>query len=196
MIQMRSVRRSIAVVLACGVLAVMWIVTAHSLDLVAEALVSPRTNGVHLFALVSGHTGTWIQQMIGVFGWLDTQSPLVTYLVWSAAVGTVVVIALSVATGRQVLMLALVMAIVIVAPIAISYSQAHRLGIVWQGRYMMPIAVGVPLVGVAIIDKSPLLRWPRARFATVLCIGIGVARAAAFAEALRRYSGGVSGGLG
>ena len=54
-----------------------------------------------LAATILGDTGDWIQQMIGVFGWLDTLSPLLTYLFWYAAIGLFVLLALSCARRRH-----------------------------------------------------------------------------------------------
>jgi hypothetical protein len=144
-------------------------------------------------ASILGNTGGWIQQMIGVFGWLDTLSPLLTYLFWYAVIGLFVLLALACARRRHAGALVLLMLVVVFAPVAISYGQAHRLGVIWQGRYIMPMAVGVPLMAVALVERAGALRAVRTRVATVVCSVVACAAFAAFAQALRRYAVGVKG---
>ena len=152
-----------------------------------------KGSGTPLAAAILGGTGEWIQQMIGVFGWLDTLSPLLTYLFWYAAIGLFVLLALSCARRRHAAALVLLLLVVIFVPVAISYGQAHRLGVIWQARYILPMAVGVPLMAVALVERSDALRGVRTRVATLVCGLLAVAAFAAFAEALRRYAVGVGG---
>jgi hypothetical protein len=192
----RVMRWAIGPSLACGLFSVAWIISQHSLDLLpAGAQVAPNQTRSHLLATIFGYTGTWIEQVIGVFGWLDTYSPLVTYLVWFAVTGCLVVLALTCAKSRQLGALALLGCAVAVIPVAISYSQSHRLGVAWQGRDILPLAVGIPLMAVAFLEQSDMIRLWRPRLAVILCAGMGVADVAAFLEALRRYTVGVAGPL-
>jgi hypothetical protein len=188
----RSVRWSLVAIVPVAVFAIGWIVGAHALDLLPVG-VRIKGSGTPVAAKILGDTGTWMQQMIGIFGWLDTLSPLVTYLVWYAVVGLLVLMAWSCAKLRQTGALVLLLAVVIFAPVAISYGQAHRLGIIWQARYIMPMAVGVPLMAAALIGRSGALRQVQPRLATVICAGTWIAAFAAFGEALRRYVTGVKG---
>jgi hypothetical protein len=172
--------------------AVGWIVWAHALDLLPVGVKATET-GTPLAASILGNTATWLQQMVGIFGWLDTLSPLLTYLVWYGVVGLFFLLALSSAKARHVAALLVLVAIVIFVPVAISYGQAHRLGIIWQARYIMPMAVGVPLMAVALVERSVALRGVRARVATVTCAALALGSFVAFGEALRRYVTGVAG---
>jgi hypothetical protein len=188
----RCVRWALVPLVPTGAFAVGWIVVAHALDLVP---VGPRAtgSGISMAASILGNTGGWIEQMIGVFGWLDTLSPLLTYLFWYAVIGLFVLLALGCARRRHAGALVLLMLVVVFVPVAISSGQAHRLGVIWQGRYIMPMAVGVPLMAVALVERSGALRAVRARVATVVCCVVACAAFAAFAEALRRYAVGVKG---
>ncbi len=140
-----------------------------------------------------GTTGPWLKQMIGVFGWLDTNAPVVTYIVWFAGLGLVSLITLACAKGRELVAFVLLLAAVLVVPVVISYAQVHRLGDVWQGRYTLPLAVGVPLMAAALVERSGVLAQLKPRLATVLCVAVGIADVAAFAGALRRNTVGVTG---
>jgi hypothetical protein len=189
-----SVRWSLAVLAPCGIFAAGWIIGAHALDVLPVGQkVKVDATGLSLAAQIFGNTGGWLQQMVGVFGWLDTYSPLLTYFAWYAAIGAVVLLALSLVKFRYAGVLLLLVAIVLFVPVVISYGQAHRLGIVWQGRYVLPMAAAIPLVAVALVERSGILRRVTPRLATTLCVVVGVAEFAAFAEALRRYTTGVTG---
>jgi len=189
-----AVRWSSLVLVPCAAFALVWVVVAHALDaLPIGTPVGAGETNAHLLANIFGQTGGWIQQMIGDFGWLDTPAPLLTYLLWYGALGVVVLVALSCSRSRHVAGLLLLIAAVLVVPVILQYAEARRHGIGWQGRYTMPLAVGVPLVAMALAERSEMLRWPRLRLATVLCVVIGVADLAAFAENLRRYTVGVAG---
>ena len=188
----RCVRWALVALVPTTAFAIGWIVVAHALDLLAVG-VKVKASGTPLAASILGDTATWVQQMIGVFGWLDTLSPLLTYLFWYAAIGLFVLLALACARRRHSAALVLLMVVVVIAPVCISYGQAHRLGIIWQARYIMPMAVGVPLMAVALVERSPALGGVRSRLATVVCALLAFAAFAAFAEALRRYVTGVKG---
>jgi Predicted membrane protein (DUF2142) len=188
----RCVRWAVVPLVPAAAFAIGWIVVAHALDLLPVG-VKAKGSGTPLAAAILGDTGTWVQQMIGIFGWLDTLSPLLTYLFWYAAIGLFVLLALACARRRHSGALVLLILVVVFAPVAISYGQAHRLGVIWQARYIMPMAVGVPLMAVALVEHSPALREVRTRVATMVCGLLAVASFAAFAEALRRYVVGVKG---
>jgi hypothetical protein len=188
----RCVRWALVPLVPAGAFAIWWIVVAHALDLVPVG-VRAKGSGTSLAASILGFTGGWIQQMIGVFGWLDTLSPLLTYLFWYAVIGLFVLLALACARRRHCGALVLLIVVVVFVPVLISYGQEHRLGVIWQGRYIMPMAVGVPLMAVALVGRSGALRAVQTRAATVVCIVLACASFAAFAEALRRYVVGVNG---
>ncbi len=193
-VRSQAARRWAVPLLACGVFAISWIIGEHALDLRPVGThVRPGESSLGLIGTLFGHTGGWTLQMVGVFGWLDTRSPILTYVVWFVIVAFLVVLASQCASARRAGALMLLIVAVVVVPIVISYGEAHRLGILWQGRYTLPLAVGVPLVSAALAERSALVRRWRTRTAVALSIGMGVAYIAAFLEALRRYAVGVNG---
>lgn len=192
----RSARWSLVVLVPCAIFALLWTVLAHALDLLPLGL--PVTKGgsrLDLVVQIFGYTDRWLQQMVGVFGSLDAVSPLLTYVLWGAALGLVVLLALACPRARHIAALLLVVVLVLVVPIVIASSQAHRLGIVWQGRYTMPMAVGIPLVASVLAERSDAVRSLVPRLSSILCMAVGVAAFAAFVWALRRYMVGATGPL-
>lgn len=200
-----AVRRALVALGPLSAFAVWWIVAEHALDLVPDGIaVPPHETPAHILALTFGYTGWWLQQMVGVVGSLDTYLPTGTYLAWYAVVGLLLLAAVAATRRRQGIVLVGLVAAVVVLPVVIADLQVHRLGIDWQGRYTLPLAVGVPLVAAALLDGAlarsarapePALGQFRGRLATTVLVVLGVAAMAGFAEALRRYTVGVSGSL-
>jgi hypothetical protein len=110
-------------------------------------------------------------------------------------VGFLVLVALAWARRRQVAALLVIIAATVVVPVALEtavYGDAG--GPAWQGRYGLPLAVGVPIVAamaIASSERGRQLAEPR------LFIGAGVmlvaAHILAFAQNLRRYTVGADG---
>lgn len=131
------------------------------------------------------------RQMIGVFGWLDTPLNPATIVVWLLAVAAVVVGALWWGRGRDRLGLLAVAAALVVVPTAAELAGAHQVGTVWQGRYSLPIAVGLPIVAGFALDRA---RRPSARVVRVAAVLTGVLVAVvqtlSIVTSVRRYATG------
>jgi hypothetical protein len=190
------VRWSLVVLGPAAIFAVTWVLVAHSLNVQQGVSIPSNVRGLHLAAVVAGFSGSWLQEMIGIFGWLDTNAPLVTFLVWYGLLGFFILLPLvCYRSRRELAALLLLILVVLSVPVLISYGEAHHSGIVWQGRYTMPMAVGVPLLSAALLEQSGLLRHVHRRLAVLFCLLIGVAQMFAFAQALRRYTVGLAGPL-
>lgn len=181
---------------ACGAVAVWWIETKHSLDLLpVGAHLAAGTSTLGILGAVFSRVPWWLHQMVGIFGALDTPSPPLTYGLWSIVVGGACVAALMVGRWRERAALAGLILCVVFLPVAIAFSQYHRLGIVWQGRDILPLATGVPVLAVGIAqDSAAVGRW-RGWIAMGTSVAMGIASVVAFLEALRRYTVGASGPL-
>lgn len=201
-----AVRLALATLVPVGAFAVWWVVAEHALDLVPDGIpVAPHQTSAHVLALVFGFTGPWLQEMVGVLGSLDTFLPSGTYLAWYALIGLLVLAALATSRRRQGAALVLLVVAVVAAPALIVFDQVHRLGIDWQGRYTLPLAVGVPLLAAALLDgaldRPATAAWGRlaarvrGRLATTMLVVLGVAEMAGFTENLRRFTVGVAGPL-
>src|SRR5207253_3606760 len=127
------------------------------------------------------------RQMVGKFGWLDTSSPTLTYMFWTAAIGLVVLLALGFASRRDAGLVAALVALTIAVPVAIDSSQARRVGLGWQGRWTLPFAVGVPIIAAfALVWSHGADAMARSRFAWIVAVGFVAAQLFAFDQALRR----------
>jgi hypothetical protein len=194
LLRMRPLQISLGIIAVSGFAAVAWIVGAHSNSLAQNGPMLPaHESALDTLFNVFGATGSWIQQMIGIFGFLDTPAPFATFLIWYVVIGFLVLLALSSTGRRGTIVLLGLLAIVIFLPVVIADHEVHRFGMVWQGRYILPMAVGIPIVSAALIDGTGAIDRFRVRISVIFCLGIGVADFAAFLTSQRRYASGLPG---
>ena len=133
------------------------------------------------------------REMIGVFGWLDTLVPNATVVLWLLAIGALVLFGVSAGSRRIAWALALTIALAFVVPVVIETAAASANNLVWHGRYTLPFAVGIPILGGYALRAVEGPRFAIARVAWWMSTGFVVAHVLAFAEALRRYTVGING---
>ena len=86
------------------------------------------------------------REMIGMFGWLDTVTPMATTIFWLVAVGALVLLAIIAGTRRAAWAIGVTLALTYVVPVVIETARASSNNLVWHGRYTLPFAVGIPLL--------------------------------------------------
>lgn len=128
-----------------------------------------------------------LREMIGVFGWLDTPSPGGTLVLWLVALGAILALSLGSANRRWIGAIGAVLGFAFLAPIALDAITVADAGFIVQGRYILPIAAGFPiLAGVAASETAPG-SWRTRRLMVSLGGALLSAQVLAFAQALRRY---------
>ncbi len=144
---------------------------------------------------VVGHGPALVQQMIGVFGWLDTSAPAYTLFVWSFAFGAVALLAVMLASCRRLFAFVGLAIAVWLVPVVLEFRAARSVGIFWQGRYTLPLACGL-IAMVAIVVGERLGARHMSHRVRVAFVGVFVtAQFAAFYWNLRRYTVGVGGAI-
>jgi hypothetical protein len=135
------------------------------------------------------------REMIGLFGWGDTPSPLMTYIVWTAGIGFLFFLAISLATRRHVAVILGLSVAIIVVPIALESAAYRDVGwVFWQGRYTLPLAVGLPILcAVAIASTERGRQFTGPRFVLSVGVLIAIAHILAFTQNIRRYTVGYFG---
>jgi hypothetical protein len=190
----RDVRTTVGLVFVASLLAVAFIRTAGTLSLAPLHAIQGLTMAdavARSFAL----TPFRFQQMIAYLGWLDTLPPPLTTYLWYFGLGLLLTLALATARTRHRWALAVAVAVTVALPL-LEAPQAASLGFVWQGRYTLPFAVGVPLVAAwacrlpAAADGDP--SFPRAleRWTVGLLL---VGHLLVFVWTLRRFAVGLDG---
>lgn len=142
--------------------------------------------------LSTGRTPRFVRQTVGEFGWLDAPTPALALVLWLTVVSTLVVLGLAVGTRRQTVALLLLLVLVVVVPVALEVAQSNAIGPFWQGRYQLPLALGVPLLAALACSRAPV--EPR-RLSAVVLPALAVAHLASWAWVVRRYAVGLDGPL-
>jgi hypothetical protein len=140
------------------------------------------------------HWPDYLRQTIGVLGWLDTSLPSFVYVAWVVAAVLVVVIVVRTATRRQLLALATLVVVWLALPLLINGFTNSRAGLTYEGRYSLPIFVG--LVFLPMWGAISRKHWPRLSqqwlIGAVLALVV-IAEVAAFWQMLRRFTVGAHG---
>jgi hypothetical protein len=119
-----------------------------------------------------------------------------TYLLWTVGLGLLVILCIAIGARRIVALLIVLVALTVAIPVAIDSSQARELGIGWQGRWTLPLAVGVPIVaGLSIASSQRRAVLDRSRLPAVLAAMFVIAQFLAYFQALRRNAVGAAGRL-
>jgi hypothetical protein len=141
----------------------------------------------------------YLRQMVGFFGWLDVRPPFHLAGLWFIPVLALIAAAALAGKLRDVAALVLLAGSVIAIPVLAQGRQAASLGYIWQGRYLLAVAVGLPLLAAAILAKrEPRRGWlkqvvsrlPLAVTASTLLLGFLM-----FYTTLRRYAVGTRGSM-
>ncbi len=132
------------------------------------------------------------RQLVGTFGWLDTELTPWAILLWY--LGVVAIILLGLAFGRWRERVGIVLAFVgtLVLTLGSEVVGARLVGMSWQGRYSFALIVGVPLLAAVAADASGRVpvrftRW----FGVGVIAGAGVVQLVAAFTQVRRYAVGI-----
>lgn len=104
-------------------------------------------------SLTLQRTPKYLQQMVGMFGWDDVKPPEATMLLWYGAATAIVLAALALGNRRERLVLLALCALVFLFPIAFEAYSGAKYGTGWQGRYMLPLAMGLPVLGAEVLVR-------------------------------------------
>jgi hypothetical protein len=180
-------------VLSLGVVAV-WILVRNTLALgePLETTYAALPGDQALFASATKLNNEYLE-MIGVFGWLTTPAPGLVYVLYTVLLGGLVALTVFTSPVRQNVTLALLALTVAVVPVLLEVQSYEASGFAWQGRYTLPIAVGVPLL-LGMSDGGTRLAGPVARrFLLTAMAGLVVVHVVSFGGALSRHVFGING---
>ncbi len=174
------------------VIAVVWILAVGGLG------VTGKPHDASLIAILRVSFGkteaATLRQIVGVFNWLDSPGPALSYLIWIGVSGMLLFTAFAGGKARELLALAGLVAFAFIAPVLLESLKANAAGFVWQGRYSIPIVAGIPILAGTIGAKSVPPGIER-RLAAILVGCWGLAQVLSFAWAGRRVTVGYAGPL-
>ena len=179
-------------VVASG-LAVLWIAIVGTVGQAEDgvwAILDPATAG----NLVARRTSAYLMNMIGVFGTVDAVMPTWAYIWFGACAGVLVLLAFACGTVRERLAVIGGAVATLALPAILQIPRATTLGLPWQGRYLLPLAVGLPILAGFICQRH-LRDLPQniaVRISGVLITGMAFLHFVGFATNLRRHVAGAS----
>ncbi|MDE3064197.1 MAG: DUF2142 domain-containing protein [Acidobacteriota bacterium] len=190
----RDVQWALGAIAGAAVLAAAWIFTQHTLSIAPDgAKVAPGTSEYEIMRLVAHHIRDWIRQAVGVMGWLDTPMPHWFYDLWYLMIAVLFVGGLVLASVRVKVALAGIAVLSVLVPFVLVVRQVHQLGIVWQGRDLMPLAVGVPILAAGMWSRSRRSRVLQRNVSVGIVGLVAILTMGSFYLNLRRYAVGRAG---
>ncbi|WP_285117426.1 DUF2142 domain-containing protein [Leifsonia sp. fls2-241-R2A-40a] len=205
LLRRRPVWIAAAVVALATLFAFAWTLGSNSLH---NAVDNPDSTPQHFPGIgVNPLSGFWITLLrtveyahgaIGLFGWLDTPAPPEVFFLWAGLIGALLLAAVCVLRGRRLAFALTLLGAFVLLPPVVQAAYITGGGIIWQGRYALPLFVCL-CVGVAVaLDQTIApITWPvwMRRLTLVTAVGLAVAQFYAFENTMRRYSVGLTGSL-
>jgi hypothetical protein len=190
-------------VVSAALLALLWIFTQGTLNILPVGAAVPKKDStLAVIHIVSSYIQGWLRESVGILGWLDTELPGIVYQSWYAIALGVLVVALVRGTWRERVVVATLSALTVLTPLTLVSRQAKVLGVVWQGRDGLPLAVGALIIAAAVCGAPARRRAQRAverfdvatrqtiaRYTLVAVVAVlAVANLLSFYTNLRRYA--------
>lgn len=135
--------------LAGSIAHVHWILTNNSLALEPEDV--PNLNP---FEVALSQVPLWTFQSIAAFPTWNDRAPAVVYACWFVIGAGLVTLAVAKTNLRLRLVLLITVLTVIAVPIVLTTVTFSTTGVIWQGRYGLPLALGIPLLAGAFLDMQ------------------------------------------
>lgn len=184
LLRSRTVQATMAVVALGAVSTIGWIVSVGGVGLTGAPI---DGDGVWLRSL--GMTGQRMLQLIGYYGWLDAPAPRLVFAIWGAATIGLLVLVFRLSPSRRHAWTAVLLVVgVILLPLPFEMLQATKIGLFWQSRYTLPVAVGVPILAAAAITDVQLRPALASRLRLASGVLLGSAHVLAIAWGIRRFA--------
>ena len=151
----RSARWWSAGVVASCALGELWTITSKVTD-IGNIAHGKYTIGLILRSELqpTGRLLRVVEEMIDGFSYYDTKPPHLILVIWGAAIGLLLAAAFAWGTWVERWRLAALITGTLAIPVLFEVSNANTFGFSFQGRYILPLAVGVPMLAAFITGRS------------------------------------------
>lgn len=148
-----------------------------------------------VWSLSAARIDAGLNEVVGVFGWLDTALAPREYTMYIVATVFLIGVFATFADRRRLAGLAVLIAAAYLVPIAIQAAQWNSVGPVWQGRYTIPLLILIPTMAAMVAAESKHAFPRRVAVACMAVTGLlAYVHVRAYFTQLRRNVSGVSGG--
>jgi hypothetical protein len=192
-----------------AVFTVVWLFAVNPFLQVGVNFPAPGTPYSKLLSRSIGYMPMYLNQAVGNFSWLDTPLPSSVTHFWYLSVAVLLLAALIVGSWADRLAVMAMMVVSFAIPVLGTLADVHRRGFSSQGRYFLPVFVGLPIVAAAALGRNQKPGLPtraahgqatradplaRAGLGGVLAL-VAAAQVIAMGSALRRFMVGTNGPL-
>lgn len=195
LLRMPTLRIWLGVLAAAGVASLAWTLSMRTLSLMYIGPVKPPfTLRQALEVVVLQQWGTYLQQMVTAVSWLDTPIPTFVFPVWLVALGGLLMPALVVGTVRDRYRILIIIVMAWAVPTLTDPVNANLHGFPTQGRYLLPLFVGAPLLAAEVLAREGVLTGARSRSlaAWIAFAVMPVVHLTVLAAAMVRWQSGIS----
>lgn len=142
-----AVRAGAVVVAVATGLAIAWTVGTDSLAFVRN-LPNPFVHDSYpvIMRAIFARTWSYVVEMLGGFNPRNTHASLGLLIVVGCCLVALVLVALVRGSGRERLAMGLLVVATVLAPVLLASLHARTDGVIWQGRYVLPLTAGLPLI--------------------------------------------------
>lgn len=173
-------------------LASWWLLYSGMLSVQLEG--SPGENTA--IKATAGAVAGYYQQMIAAFGWLDAGIASVPMYTWLLLALGGLALALGIGSTAERRGAVAVLALSWIVPVAAQYNGFETNGLVWQGRYSLPLVAGFPFLAMLAVDRGGRLgAADRRRLVRVLGATMLVGHVGGYYWAMRRFTVSLDGSL-
>lgn len=150
----------------------------------------------HVITYTVGALPEIARQIVGVLGWLDTSLPFGAYLLYGVFT-LMLITGVGLSRNRRLIAAAIALiAALAVVPVVVNLISAPTAGLIWQGRYSVPLFLGLGVLG--------MMGWGRyvetsgdGRVSTMVriaaCVCFAGTEVLGFWQAMRRFTVGAHG---
>jgi hypothetical protein len=144
------------VLAACTAAAFAWTGWAHSVPSHFVSLSSSATTTSHWPGWEPYFVRARLMEMIGSFGWNDIHSPAFVYAAWLLLWTSAFAVLLVTRSWLGTCLFGVLSVGVFAGPASLDALATPGYQFLWQGRYSLPIVVGLPILAIAMCSKDRL----------------------------------------
>lgn len=139
------------------------------------------------------NTDYYLEQILGTFGWGDTHLSLWVLILIGGTALFVGILAMALAGWRSRAVLLLIVALSLALPIALQVASFRESGLVWQGKYVLPLAMAAPILAGFMAGTPALTPATSSASLRIVAVVVAIYQSAALAANLHRYINGADG---
>lgn len=135
-----------------GLLATGWTLWRHSTAVIPLSVPASHVDFIAAMKIqVFDRWSQIIPQFIGVLGWLDTSLPFFVHAAWWLCIGVVVMLAVATGTWTDRWRVLSLVFLGMLVPSVLEAIRLNKYGYVNQGRYFLPMLIGVPFLAASAV---------------------------------------------